>query len=394
MRQPNALSPESFHPANPYNVGAARQSDYQHQPLPTGPPLKTALKIVSRSTETRASNAARAALVVANVTPTGYRVGKFMADHARYATEADIRRNVVPGEIFCYWPQAKIAAAMGCSERQVRRGVRSMREAGALEVRRRVRPCEASYVWVQPVRSDVRSGVRSDGAGVRSESACVLSDVRSGVLSGVRSHTEEGTEPQKNHEGSSRARVVCEICGHNWPASYGANCHKCRHDPSTETPADDKPPDEPKACTCGDAYSNSYGRQCVDCEGEPSLAQRAAVQAAQDAASTPPRAETEDEPPPKSDPDALLRWWKKERANFNRKHHIGETNGGHTDERTEASGEHDAARRPNDKPANPDGYRGTRIRNCPQCLSLERGFEDRCQSCDWTRAAWEARRST
>ena len=40
---------------------------------------------------------------------------------------------------------------------------------------------------------------------------------------------------------------------------------------------------------------------------------------------------------------------------------------------------------------NPDGYRGTRIRNCPQCHSLERGFEDRCQSCDWTRAAWEAR---
>ena len=127
----------------------AEPSSEQH------PPLKTALKIVSRSPQTRASNAARAALAVANVTPTGYRVGKFMADHARYATEADVRRNVSTGEIFTYWPQAKIAAAMGCSERQVRRGVRSMREAGALEVRRRVRPCEASYVWVQPVRSDV-----------------------------------------------------------------------------------------------------------------------------------------------------------------------------------------------------------------------------------------------
>ena len=51
---------------------------------------------------------------------------------------------------------------------------------------------------------------------------------------------------------------------------------------------------------------------------------------------------------------------------------------------------HDAARRPNDKPANPDGYTGTLIRNCPQCHVLERGYTDRCQSCDWTRAAWEA----
>ena len=144
---------------------------------------------------------------------------------------------------------------------------------------------------------------------------------------------------------SSRARVICEACGHSWPdkAEYGTTCYRCGHDPSTGTPADDKPPNEPKACTCGDAYSNSYGRQCVDCEGEPSPAQRAAVQAAQDAASTPPLAETEDEPPPKSDPDALLRWWEKERANFNRKYHMGETNGGHTDDRTEASGEHGSA---------------------------------------------------
>ena len=233
--------------------------------LSTGPPLKTALKIVSRSTETRASNEARAWLVVADVTPTGYRVGKFLASHARYATAADVRRHVVPGELFTYWPQAKIAAEMGCSERQVRRGVRSMREAGALEVRRRVRPCEASYVWVLPVRS---------------ESACV----RSGVLSGVRSHTEPRTEPQKNHEGSSScARVVCPKCRHDWLAedrdgrSYGTKCHRCGHDPSTGTPADDKPKADVPACTCGDAYRNSYGRRCVDCEGEPSAAQRDAL---------------------------------------------------------------------------------------------------------------------
>ena len=34
--------------------------------------------------------------------------------------------------------------------------------------------------------------------------------------------------------------------------------------------------------------------------------------------------EGEDEPPPKSDRDALLRFWKKARADFNRKYHKGE----------------------------------------------------------------------
>ena len=108
---------------------------------------------------------------------------------------------------------------MGCSERQVRRGMRSLREAGVIDVRRRVRPCEASYVWVLPVRSD--------GAGVRSDGVGVLSGVRSDVLSGVLSHTEPRTEPRNNHGGSSRAREVCKICGNNWPAEYGTVCHKC-----------------------------------------------------------------------------------------------------------------------------------------------------------------------
>ena len=183
--------------------------------LPTGP------RLVSSSPNSRASNAARAVLVVANVTPTGYNVGVFMANHARYAKTSDVRRNVQQGEIFTYWPQAKIAAELGCSERQVSRGVRSLREAGALEVRRRVRPCEASYVWIQPVVSGVGSDVRSDGA-------CVGSDVGSGVVSGVGSHTEPRTEPKKNHDrSSSRAREVCKICGNNWPAEYGTTCYRC-----------------------------------------------------------------------------------------------------------------------------------------------------------------------
>ena len=243
--------------------------------LPTGseqqPPLKTGLTIVSRSTQTRASNAARAALVVANLTPTGYRVGVFMADHARYAQASDVRRNVQPDEIFTYWPQAKIAAEMGCSERQVRRGMRSLREAGVIDVRRRVRPCEASYVWVLPVRSGVRSG----------------------VLSGVRSHTEPRTEPQKNHVGSSRAREVCKICGNNWPAEYGTTCYQCpqptaskRRDEELEQRNEEagnelerqiREEETPKVCTCGDAYRNSYRSKCVDCDGNPNAAQRDAL---------------------------------------------------------------------------------------------------------------------
>ena len=156
---------------------------------------------------------------------------------------------------------------------------------------------------------------------------------------------------------SSRARVVCEICGNDWPAEYGTTCYKCGQTPSTGTPGDDNPT-EPKDCTCGDAYRQSYGRRCVDCKGEPSAAQRDALRPAQ-AASTPPRAETEtrqpqependippdggegqDKPQPKSDPDALLRFWEKARADFNnRKQHMGETDDGQTDDRTEASGQ-------------------------------------------------------
>ena len=289
-----------------------------------GTPATGPTHVASRSTQTRASNAARAALVVADVTPTGYRVGVFIANKARFAKPSDIRRNVVEGEIFTYWPQAKIAAEIGCSDRQVRRGVRSLREAGVLEVRRRVRPCEASYVWVQPVRSDVRS----DGEGV-------LSGVRSGVLSGVLSHTEPRTEPRKNQErSSSRARVVCPKCGHDFPGGYGSKCHKCNHDPSKGKPTADtqakQPAQEPTACTCGDAYRNCYGGKCMDCNGTPSPAQRDAVQPAQDrpqktrtrsgtglVAAAPPPAETETRPPPEdTEPGPEERRFKAELAKW------------------------------------------------------------------------------
>ena len=279
--------------------------------------------------DSRASNAARAALVVANVTPTGYRVGVFMANKARFATAADRRRNVAPGEIFCYWPQAKIAADLGCSERQVSRGVRSLREAGTLEVRRRVRPCEASYVWVQPVGS----GVVSDGEGV-------VSGVGSGVVSGVVSHTEPRTEPKKNQERSSatRARVVCPDCGHDWPdkPEYGTTCYRCpqptaaqlrrreqrKRDRLSEqdppAPPDKAPatrPDPPpltperQAQLEADAVENGYHkRDDGSWTKGPEPPQ---------AAPTPPPAETETRPPPEdTEPGPEQRRFKEELAKW------------------------------------------------------------------------------
>ena len=32
-----------------------------------------------------------------------------------------------------------------------------------------------------------------------------------------------------------------------------------------------------------------------------------------------------------------------------------------------------------------------RVRNCPQCHAYDRGAEDTCQHCDWSREAWDAR---
>ena len=301
--------------------------------LPTGPPLKTALKIVSRSTETRASNAARAALVVANVTPTGYRVGLFMAGHARYAKPEDIRRNVVPGEIFCYWSQAKIAAKLGCSESTVSRGVRSLREAGVMDVRQRVRPCEASYVWVVSDQSPDQSSDQSN------DRPYDVSGAPSGDGSGDWSHTEPRNEPQKNHEGSSRAREDVPLepeqdptrwycpCTNDWPKSYGPKCHDCGTVAGSAPAA--KPTTDRPACTCATSYRNAYRGKCLDCEGKPSAAQIDAVREKavcmgevdrvgvdggvvraagpgidapplEAIASTPPRAETETRQPPET----------------------------------------------------------------------------------------------
>ena len=110
----------------------------------------------------RASNEARAWLYTAvDEFSPAYRVGVFLANHARYATKADRQWKVKPGDIFTYWPQKKIAAELGCSVRTIKRGVRSLRQAGVITVRQRVRPYGASCVFVRPGPSGVPSGVPS-----------------------------------------------------------------------------------------------------------------------------------------------------------------------------------------------------------------------------------------
>ena len=110
----------------------------------------------------RASNEARAWLYTAvDEFSPAYRVGVFLANHARYATKADRQWKVKPGDIFAYWPQKKIAAELGCSVRTIKRGVRSLRQAGVITVRQRVRPYGASCVFVRPGPSGVPSGVPS-----------------------------------------------------------------------------------------------------------------------------------------------------------------------------------------------------------------------------------------
>ena len=142
------------------------------------------------------------ALVVADVTPTGYRVGKFLASHARYATAADVRRHVVPGEIFCYWRQAKIAAEIGCSERAgpARRSVPA-RSGGAR--RQTAGATVRSVVCVSRIEGSARA--REDATRAR-RMAALMSYLTSGLVSYQASYQASGLIQNhvQNHQGNQR----------------------------------------------------------------------------------------------------------------------------------------------------------------------------------------------
>ena len=185
---------------------------------------------------------------------------------------------------------------------------------------------------------------------------------------------------------SSRAREVCKICGHDWPAEYGTTCYQCPQPTASQIRRREQQKRNEEAgpelerellggpCTCGTDYHNSYGRRCVDCQGEPSAAQRDALLPAQ-AASTPPRSESEgeDEPPPKSDRDALLRFWEKAKADYYAGQHIGGTNDRHNGDRTEASGVNDDSKAQGRRADGADQGRGRRAAGLA-ARSIRAGF--------------------
>ena len=107
-------------------------------------PSQTILQIVPETPS--AYRAAMDCLNSCQLTPAAFALGKFMAHHARYATVDDRRRKVEPGEVFVYWSQKKLAAKRNKSISQVKRHIRALRAAG-LEVRQRVMPYGASYVF-------------------------------------------------------------------------------------------------------------------------------------------------------------------------------------------------------------------------------------------------------
>ena len=207
MQHADAILTETSHPANPQNLGAAPSAGHT---------------IRDRSAKQRAFGPVSAS----KPQPTLARLRDVLTDLKVHGTCRHVAY-----ELLTYWepggtvfPSVKtLAEGIGVDRRivrrhvarleriglQVRRGVRYLRESATMEVRQRVRPCEASYVFVQPV-----------GSGVGSVGSDVRSDVGSDVRSDVRSHTEPRTEPQKNHErSSSRARERCERCGRSWPAT-------------------------------------------------------------------------------------------------------------------------------------------------------------------------------
>ena len=187
-----SIAPEHPHGSSPEISGTERQ-----RTLPTGPTG------VVRRGASRASNEALAWLAEADVTPVVYDFGVYMAKMVRFATTADGRRKAKPGEVMCYPLQATMARERGCSVRQIKRLVRSLREVG-LEVRQRVRPYGATYVF--PLPSRVPSGVPS---GVPSQREPRTERTKEKVL---RTFSELNDPPKRADKGQTpQQRMVCAI---------------------------------------------------------------------------------------------------------------------------------------------------------------------------------------
>ena len=177
----------------------------------------------------RASRVAMGWLKVQDLTPTGYRVGLFLAKKARFATEEDTWRKVKPGEVFTFWPQAKIAAAMGRSESQVWRGIKSLRGAG-FEVRQREQRV-ASYVFPQ-VKAQVQAqGLTQGQAQVQAQ--VLLIGMNQRIEPKNRTREGKGSSEDRNVTPppySPYSKIKCPKCKRQWSASTGTLCSTCHKD--------------------------------------------------------------------------------------------------------------------------------------------------------------------
>ena len=125
----------------------------RHASTPPAQPLKHPapfpLQAVSHPPPAKGPTAVQVALDALkswDISPETHSFGVWLAKRCRYATEDDRRRKVAVGEIFCYWTQKAIAAKRKRSVRQIKRFIRSLREAGMV-VRRRPRR-GASYIFL------------------------------------------------------------------------------------------------------------------------------------------------------------------------------------------------------------------------------------------------------
>lgn len=173
----------------------------------------------------RASSLAVQALVAAGVSEADEALGRVLADHARFATQADTKRwHVAPGEVFMMTGGScggtkqttveAIAGKMGLAVQTIHNRRSSLKRRGVIDVRR-CSQTRCSIVFRVPGTLPPASWRPVVKAGGRSESK-----------TDGKTDQEPRTEPMREPV----ARATCHRCGRSWPMSYGFRCRSCERD--------------------------------------------------------------------------------------------------------------------------------------------------------------------
>ena len=220
----SAILPESFHPANPQDVAAARQSDYQQQHLPTGP-----THIVSRTPQQVDANRdflAAAGRVEFDRNEATLQ-GVWMAV-AYFASLGDGRE--------CYATVEHIAEKAKRSASTVRTHLRTLIHKNLIQTDNRKGGHHPTR-WRVLLPGDCRAGQQNllgrataPVAKIRDHSRDV--DTKStAAANGRRLQVDEQPQPQRD-----RTRNYCEKCSNTWPKEYGPDCYECRKAKSAPKP--------------------------------------------------------------------------------------------------------------------------------------------------------------